>query len=312
MSFLSLSWRIYAVICAKYFIICVTNTTKYVPRSAYDDLSQRMAQMVASQSLAPRNFSAQFGTPLTTPKVKTLDLPLPSVAPPDPTSSPVQTYELLPQLNRVNFPSVKMWEDHKYNGHRKGGRRGGKDDPQDKPKGLVLSSYMEDENGEEILKGTRDHVRKTARSLFAQLLQRNEAPITWGAAPLNVQTELVFKLEKEYPFLQLCTNHWKAEKVATNSYSQWYGRVAGHQVTAEAQVAIKVESDVKVININADDSDEDRSSKRPRTVDTNTRASKHPHTEKTKPPLPPRPLPTKAHLQGRKVSRPFYFDYMRL
>ena len=312
MSFLSLSWRIYAVICAKYFIICVTNTTKYVPRSAYDDLSQRMAQMVASQSLAPRNFSAQFGTPLTTPKVETLDLPLPSVAPPDPTSSPVQTYELLPQLNRVNFPSVKMWEDHEYNGHRKGGRRGGEDDPQDKPKGSILSSYMEDEDGEEIPKGTRDRVRKTARGLFAQLLRRNEAPITWGAAPLNVQTELVFKLEKEYPFLRLCANHWKAEKVATNSYSQWYRRAAGRQVAAQAQVAIKVESDVEVIDVDADDSDEDRSSKRPQTADTNTRASKRPRTEKAKPSLPPHPLPTKVHSQGRKVRGPFYFNYMRL
>ena len=312
MSFLSLSWRIYAVICAKYFIICVTNTTKYVPRSAYDDLSQRMAQMVASQSLAPRNFSAQFGTSLTTPKVEPLDVPLPSVAPSDPTSSLMQNYELLPQLNRVNFPSVKMWEDHKYNGHRKGGRRGGEDDPQDKPKGSVLSSYMEDENGEEIPKGTRDRVRKTARGLFAQLLRRNEAPITWGAAPLNVQTELVFKLEKEYPFLRLCANHWKAEKVATNSYSQWYGRAAGRQVAAEARVAIKVESDVEVINIDADDSDEDRSSKRPRTADTNARASKRPRVETITSTPRTRPLPTKVTSQRKKVRKPFSLGYMHL
>jgi hypothetical protein len=232
-------------------------------------------------------------------------------------SSPVRTRDLLPQLDRALYPSVRLWDQDQYQGNRKGGRRGGEDDHKEKPRGSVLSSYMEDENGEDVPEATRKAVRKMARGLFELLLTHKKAPATWGSAPLDAQTELIFRLETQYPFLRLCANHWKADMVATNSYSQWYsravGRDAANNARKTAQIAIKVESDIEVINIDADDTgDENGSSKRPQAKDNNTRASKRPRVEKTKSPPPTRPRPTKITAEGRKVSKVFYPCYMRV
>jgi hypothetical protein len=180
-------------------------------------------------------------------------------------SSPVRTRDLLPQLDRVLYPSVRLWDQDQCQGNRKGRRRGGEDDHEEKPRGSVLSSYMEDENGEDVPEATRKAIRKMARGLFELLLMHKKAPATWGSVPLDTQTELIFRLETQYPFLQLCANHWKADMVATNSYSQWYSRAVGRDATNDArkttQIAIKVESDIKVIDIDADDTgDENRSS----------------------------------------------------
>ncbi|KAF9785315.1 hypothetical protein BJ322DRAFT_1020861 [Thelephora terrestris] len=265
-------------------------------RSSYDALSQQMADLVASDTRGSRSFPAQSGGSLTTLKVETLDAPLPSVAPLASTPTPMQTRELLPQLDRADYLAVTMWENQEYLGHRKGGRRGGEDEPEKRPKGSILSSYMEDENGNEVPDSTKSAVRKKARALFQLLLHTNIAPATWGAAPLNAQTELIFRLEKEFPFLRLCANHWKADMVATNSYSQWYKRAVGRDVATA--VKVKVEANVDVIDI--DDSDEGGSSKRPHPEDISARASKRPRVEKIDSLPTPRPLPTPVSSQRQK------------
>jgi hypothetical protein len=207
-----------------------------------------------------------------------------------------------------------MWENHQYLGHRKGGRQGGEDGCQDKPKKSVLSSYMGDENGEEVPESTKSAMCKKAKALFQLLLHTKMAPATWGAAPLNAKTELIFNLEKEYPSLRLCANHWKADMVATNSYSQWYRRAVGREGATTARVGIKVEADVDVdvINVDVDDIDEAGSSKRPHAEDTSMRASKRPCMEKINSLPASRPHPTLVSSPRQKVSTLFYLDYMLL
>ncbi|KAF9780409.1 hypothetical protein BJ322DRAFT_1023692 [Thelephora terrestris] len=289
-------------------------------KAEHDCLLQSLAGNSHPSGSGFGDLSTQAAPFLTTPKPEFMDVKVPfigrSVPPNVPdhsrfsASSPVRTRDLLPQLDRALYPSVRLWDQDQYQGNCKGGRRGGEDDHEEKPRGSILSSYMEDENGEDVPESTRKAVCKMARGLFQLLLTHKKAPTTWGSVPLDTQTELIFRLETQYPFLRLCANHWKADMVATNSYSQWYlravGRDAANNARKTTQIAIKVESNIEVIDIDDDDTgDENGSSKRPQAKDNNTRASKHPRVKKTKSPPRTRPRPTKVTAEGRK---PLLYD----
>jgi len=193
----------------------------------------------------------------------------------------------LPQLDQAKYPNVQHWCEDNYKGLRKLGKAGNKDNLKGKnSKGSILSRYMEDENGEAIPEATRDAARDAARGFFSLLLEKDRAPPTWRDASIDIKNELVHILESNFYFIRLCDNHWKASKIATNSYSQWYPKALQRRAKALA----KKVANSKVIDVDADD-DKDKSPKRPRTKDDDMRGSKRPRVEDTQtpPPLPPRP-----------------------
>ena len=219
------------------------NTNTNIFRSAYDLLVKTMARNVAAVSSGFENLSTQVEASLTSTKVEEVASTFRPAALPSstgtsraPSSALASTLPaLLPQLDRDMYKSVVHWDEGKYQEIRKGGKGNGEDDLKKELKGSVLSCYMEDENGNEVPENTRKAVRKRAKGLFNQLLQGGVAPATWGGAPLDVQHQLIFQLESEFPFLRFCANHWKSTMVATNSYSQWYRLACGRRAAAGAK-----------------------------------------------------------------------------
>ena len=98
------------------------------------------------------------------------------------------------------------------------------------------------------------------------------APPNWGEAAPDASNEMIYRLETGFPWLRFCENHWKAKRVATNSYLQWYPVALAryNEERAKAQQGIS-------------DDDELPRQKRPlkrRVVeDDGARPSKRPHLE---------------------------------
>ena len=208
----------------------------------------------------------------------------------------------LPQLEPKNFPGVQSWFEDIYKGRRKAGKNGIDEGNPGKSKGSILSSFMEDENGDEIPERERDAARATAKGFFNLLLQTSRAPSVWGSLAIDAQNEYLYIMESSYPFLRLCDSHWKAKRIATNSYSQWYGKTpAGQAASADRAAA------AAVIDVDADD-DTDKASKRPRAEEDNVQRSKRPRAEVAK--STPPPCTTKITRQRQRVCDPLYLSYM--
>ncbi|KAF9782366.1 hypothetical protein BJ322DRAFT_1022784 [Thelephora terrestris] len=279
--------------------------TKYHElKSTHDTVMENIIDNVADIS---KKISARIIASQTTPKVKTLDDPdapmTISIAsdssgtsdPPQPSSlsTPKYTRQPLPQLDPATYPLVNHWGNDGYNGNRKGGKRGGEDTLEEKaPKTSVLSSFMEDETGREIPEKVRKAARKTAKQFFQEILDSNRAPANWGEAPRDIENELVHILESEFFWLRLCEGHWKAIKVATNSYSQWHRKALLRKAAAEAKkTAAMRRAEAEVIDVDTDDADETRTSKRPR--DEEEEAAGRQKRHRIDEPQPtPRPRPT--------------------
>ena len=227
-------------------------------------------------------------------------------------STLVFTRRPLPQLDRKDYPNVTKWDASNYRGFRKNGKKDEDSlEGNHKAKGSILSSYMEDENGNPIPNGKRDAVRAMARDFFIILLQHNRAPTCWDNAGLDVQNELTYQLESAFPFFRLCEDHWKSRQVATNSYSQWRG---GKIRNAPKAPKIKKEKIVqpKVIDVDAGDGENnDKSPKRPQVDEDDMRPSKRPRVEENRSPPPSDPCSARVTTQRQRVCEEFYYDYMR-
>ena len=215
----------------------------------------------------------------------------------------------LPQLHKEKTPKVSYWFETSYTDTRRRGKNGEVNLEEKKIKGLILSCYMEDENGDDIPKARRDKARMVAKGFFNLLLQMGRAPSAWGQAAIDVQNEYVYLMEVRFPFLRLCDNHWKAMRIATNSYSQWYGNTPAGKAAALAKAkAAAIAGDI--IDVDADDGVDD-SSKRPRTEDNDVRHSKCPRVDAIESAPPHLPTKITTIRQRQRVCDSFYLDYMR-
>ena len=94
---------------------------------------------------------------------------------------------------------------------------------EEKHKTSILSSYMVDENGDQVPEHEKTAVRDVTREFFFELLEKGRAPNSWRRVAGDCKKELFYQLETQFEFLRYCNNHWKANMVPTNSYSQWRG-----------------------------------------------------------------------------------------
>lgn len=82
--------------------------------------------------------------------------------------------------------------------------------------------YIENADGTPVDGTIASTMREFARSIWRDLYLRGMAPETWGQATRQVREEFCQEMERAYPALRLCDNHWKANALATAIYSQWY------------------------------------------------------------------------------------------
>ena len=287
-------------------------------RATHDEMVNKLVNNFATISSGFQTFSTQISTSLSAPKQMVSDVADDLIVPVTPSDrskgpevpGPTFVPPLLPQLDKENYLNIKHWSPDEYNSYRKGGKRGGENTPTNRPTSSILLSYMEDENGNQVSDKTKKATRATAKGFFEQLLQDNNAPAAWGSAPLSTRNKLINILESEFPFLRFCEGHWKANQVATNSYSQWYQHAVDRKAGVEAKKAKKKAAagaaEDEVIDVDIDKNNTGEPSKRPREEGDNVPGpSKRPRVEDPRPTPAPRPLPTGTNLQREKVCKSF-------
>ena len=305
--------RIYATICVYFFIICYTDIGFNVSRTTHDNMLQHIGENIANRiSSGFREVSSHMDSLFVNSESKPVVIPstsIPSSSSNDPAGrlghpqKIIYTGQPLPQLVREDYPQVKQWFVDEYNGRRRAGKETEEDaDQADGPKDPILSSYMEDQHGRPIHSHIRNNVRAVAKNVFWTFLRNGRAPARWRDACLDVSNELVYQLETNFEWLRYCQGHWKAIKIATNSYPQWYEKAKARYDKTKASKGMT--SDTEVIDVDADKNTQKAPLKRRLAEDDSTPPPKRPHLEED----PSCAQPAKSTANRRRV-RIIYKSY---
>ena len=176
----------------------------------------------------------------------------------------------------------------------------------------TTSCYMEDKNGEQQPEYIKDAARATARGFWIKLLNEGKAPTHFGILDLYLKNEYISMMEREYPWLRYCTNHWKAEQLWRNHYPPWYGPAMKKEAKRKAkEAAEKAAAEGRVINVDSDnDSDQGgqgEPSKRPRSDDETINEPKRHRVEDVKStPLAP---PARTTVTTKRVRVHFFTQF---
>ncbi|KIJ58177.1 hypothetical protein HYDPIDRAFT_119865 [Hydnomerulius pinastri MD-312] len=118
-----------------------------------------------------------------------------------------------PQPTRESHPSIRFWTCADYLSWREtpealSGVRGRVD-------------YLEHANGGSLSTEAICDIRKSMRSAWSELVNRRQAPRSWGR--LNASARRLFHslIEKAHPLFTFADNGWKLDRMATASYSAW-------------------------------------------------------------------------------------------
>lgn len=124
-------------------------------------------------------------------------------------------------LSRANYPHVKFWTRDEWRACESARRDTSEIDNGDSNQ-PISTTYFEMEDGTPVPRTTATRIRKTARSIWIGLSARGKAPSKWGQASREAEDEYIDGMEKKWPILRLCEDHWKVIQIATSNYPQWY------------------------------------------------------------------------------------------
>lgn len=135
---------------------------------------------------------------------------------------------LASEPNRVSHPLVKYWDREQYTAAEEAGKvekpGSGKRGKSDLAAGVnVTCQFLENEDGIPISGHEVRRVFARLTSLFEQLVADGKAKPHWTAHSPEVRQEVYNKLADDFPFLKLCNDSWKAQKLCVGKYSSFYG-----------------------------------------------------------------------------------------
>ena len=145
-------------------------------------------------------------------------------------------------LKREDYPAVQYWCKQDWLNHlKKNNNTTDMEIVAIRGKSLIAKGinktvkYIEDIEGNPVdgykVRDIRDHARK----IWANFQTVGRAPSSWGKA--DAETASVYRREMRSKFFEfaLCENDWKADFLATESYSSWYSNhIKSNQVKAES------------------------------------------------------------------------------
>ena len=245
---------------------------------------------------------------------------------PSASNSSISSYkprvELLPQLDRNEYPMVATsWFQEPYLDKRKNGKAKLEEDEDtmdfDDTKVSITSSYMVDENGEQVPETDKWAARAKARGFWNELFQEDKAPPNLSGAGLDLQDEYILIMEKAYPWLRLCDNHWKSLQIWRNHYTGWL-LGAKHRTAEEAakkaaeEAAQKAAAEGMVIDVDAESDSQDGNlkGKRRQRRDEEVNNPKRRRLEDPEPGSPSRPVPATITSKRRRVCTPVPPNYI--
>ncbi|KAG6809263.1 hypothetical protein H0H92_000962 [Tricholoma furcatifolium] len=205
-------------------------------RAEVDRLKETLTIFTKQQASAAS--PSQHGHYISLPTPMLLDTPLPTGTPTS-SSSILPSFQTAPvaiptsrpalqQRKREDHPKIRYWHKHEWtavhqdlkdSGDAKSGAKGRVRQAQ----GVnVMLRYVENEDGTVVDGYVAKQIRELARRIWQSFADNNMHPTTWGRASQAVMAGYREEMERAFPLLALCDNHWKVDNIATESYPSWY------------------------------------------------------------------------------------------
>jgi hypothetical protein len=139
----------------------------------------------------------------------------------------------LPQLDRADYPNVKFWNKDSWKVRLKESKGVTKTEDSEKTPS-IQSGFLEDGNGHRVSKNQQDAILTAARKIWNHFERVSIAPANWTSADSTLLVHFCSEMEKQFFELQLCSHHWKAERIWINNYPSW------HALTVKARDTVPV------------------------------------------------------------------------
>jgi hypothetical protein len=138
-------------------------------------------------------------------------------------------------IDRSLYPKVQFWTYPAWKKHLETAKGVSGAETDEVTNGNTAHRYIEDTKGMAVDGDRMQSIRNTAHKIFFDLLGAKLAPRTWGVCGLGVAEAYNNEMAFQVPELRLCTDHWKAQKLATSLYPSW------HNSHGPADEPVKVE-----------------------------------------------------------------------
>ena len=160
--------------------------------------------------------------------------PTPTSSLPTPASvlSVPEKYRDLDRKNAATrFPDINFWTTQDYNKWESernkmadvlevGSKKPQRGNARAREGENVMYNFVEEEDGGVVDGHVASAIRKLMQSIFNGMGDR--VPQKWRQAGKNDRDYILSELYKAYPFLMLCFDHWKADKIASNTLSTFH------------------------------------------------------------------------------------------
>ena len=112
---------------------------------------------------------------------------------------------------------MNNWTQEGYNKRRHSSRG----DTPDKGDGPVSCQYMEDQFGNVLPLSKRSAVGKEAKGWWQDQVDSDKTLRTLRVTGTGLRDQFRTHMENKFPWLRLCEDHWKADRVWSDYFSKW-------------------------------------------------------------------------------------------
>ncbi|KAG6807409.1 hypothetical protein H0H92_007647, partial [Tricholoma furcatifolium] len=143
-------------------------------------------------------------------------------------SHPPTVLDIPPRPQQKDYPNIKYWYKYQWLADKQALKDSG--DSKKCAKGRarqaqgvnVMLRYIEDSNGKVVDGFMAQKIRKLARTIWQSFAESGILPSTWGKASREANHQYRKEMERAFPVLALCDDHWKVDTIATEAYPSWY------------------------------------------------------------------------------------------
>ena len=142
-------------------------------------------------------------------------------------------------LRREDYPQITYWYKHERQEERK--RRKSQKESEQQPSNALRGPgraaagenvsfwFLQNVDGTEIDGHTLTELRAVCRDTWATIAKkRGDLGLPWRCVCPMHKLEFFLRVEAKFPLLRFCSNHYKANAIATSDYTHWYKLYVKH------------------------------------------------------------------------------------
>lgn len=159
----------------------------------------------------------------------------------------------LKPLKKADYPNVKFWDRQRHGKTEYTAIRVAASDDDDgdlpsdserddkivfnKREKNKIFSFLENDDGEPITLAEKDALYSEVRGWWNENIDTARVPQNWSSAGTTLRDRFRNDIEEKFPFLRLCSGHWKVDAIWKKNYHSWkttfHSRVRKEQKSAQ-------------------------------------------------------------------------------